>query len=55
MGKDRNTTILNENSLKQHGSGHILGMVRLALAPLGKLRVVRTSLTKTDGNGLFFN
>jgi len=54
MGKDGSTTILKENSLKQHRRGQILGMVRLALAfPLRTLRVVRASLTTTDGNGLF--
>jgi hypothetical protein len=55
MGKDGNTTILKENALTQHGKGHILGMVRLALAPLRKLRVVRATLTMTDRNGLSSN
>jgi len=44
--------ILKENSLQRHRRGHILGMVRLALAPLRRLRVVRATLTMTGGNGL---
>jgi hypothetical protein len=44
--------ILKENSLQRHRRGHILGMVRLAIAPLRRLRVVRATLTMTDGNGL---
>jgi hypothetical protein len=59
-----------ENSLMRHRRGHILGMVRLALAPpshpdtqhrarrgprVRRLRIVRASLTTTGGNGLSWN
>jgi hypothetical protein len=34
-------TIPQENALNQHGSGHIFGILRLALGPLRQLRILR--------------